>query len=161
MHLGYLDFNARDATLPRRTFLRSAGGAVLSGFAVSACADGAQGGFKGAGRMSIATAEDWIDTFFNGGADAIVHYYADDVVFEDVTLFQTIANKDDLHRAFVPFNNAGPDSPAGVHQFDVIRYDGGRVEQALGVARDGVPEHYTPALWTTWSMDTLASLDLV
>lgn len=105
--------------------------------------------------MNITTGEDWIDTFFTGGAEAIVHYYADDFVFEDVTLFQTINNKDDLYRAFLPFGNAGPDSPAGVHQFDVVRYDGGEASTHRGVKRSGVPEGYTAELWGTLTADIL------
>lgn len=62
-----------------------------------------------------------------------VDYYADEFVFEDVTFFQTIDNKDDLYRAFLPFNDGKPDSPAGVHQFDVIRYDGGRAGSRRGI----------------------------
>ncbi|MGE3771768.1 MAG: hypothetical protein AB7I32_02515 [Gammaproteobacteria bacterium] len=158
MHLAYLDFG-RDAK-PRRDFLRRAGAAVLGGFGARALAAEPAPGFKRSGRMNIATAEDWIDTFFTGGADAIVHYYADDFVFEDVTLFQTISDKGDLHRAFLPFDDAGPDSPAGVHQFDVIRYDGGPAGDYRGVARSDVPANYSPALWQTWSADTLAGAAL-
>ncbi len=160
MHLGYLDYTkSAPATSSRRDLLRRAGAAVLGGFAAGAFANDGQG-FKGSGRMDLATAEDWIDTFFSGGADAIVHYYADEFVFEDITLFQTISNKEDLHRAFLPFDDAGPESPAGVHQFDVIRYDGGPAGDRKGVIRDGVPENYTPELWQTWSADTLAGAAL-
>lgn len=162
MHLGYLDaMRATDIDPARRAFLRRGGTALLTAASAGALAnETAVRGFKGEGRMNLATGEDWIDTFFNGGAEAIVHFYADEFVFEDVTLFQTIDNKEDLYRAFLPFNNAGPDSPAGVHQFDVIRYDGGAAGEHRGVQRSSPPDHYTPALWALWSGDTLAGATL-
>lgn len=158
MHLGYLDA-MRDADLSpaRRQFIQRLGTSLLAaGAAGQVRADTAVvQGFKGIGRMGMASGEDWIDTFFNGGAEAIIHYYADDFVFEDVTLFQTINNKEDLYRAFLPFNNAGPDSPAGVHQFDVVRYDGGLAGDRRGIRREGVPENYTPELWGELTRDVL------
>jgi steroid delta-isomerase-like uncharacterized protein len=161
MHLGYFD-QTSPATAQRRRFLAYLGGAAVTasvGINGSIAGEPVKG-FKGAGRMNLSTGEDWIDTFFNGGAEAIVHYYADDFVFEDVTLFQTIDNKDDLYRAFLPFANNGPDSPAGVHQFDVIRYDGGLAGDRKGIKRDPMPENYSPELWQTWSGDALAGIDL-
>ena len=152
MHLGYLDA-ARQGALPsasRRTFLLGAGASLVAGgLGGSARAADSTRGFKGDGLMNMSTGEDWIDTFFTGGAEAIVHYYADEFVFEDVTLFQTIDNKEDLYRAFLPFNDEGPDSPASVHQFDVIRYDGGPAGTHRGVQRAMAPGNYTPALWST------------
>ena len=160
MHLGYLEAMKNAAVeLPRRRFLRHAGTALFGAAAGDALAADTPRGFKGDGRMNMTSGEDWIDTFFNGGAEAIVHYYAEEFVFEDVTLFQTIDNKDDLYRAFLPFNNAGPDSPAGVHQFDVIRYDGGLAGDMRSVTRPGRPENYTPESWQTWSTDALKGID--
>ena len=83
MHLAYLDPMRRadlDAELSagRRQFLRNAGATLLvGGVAPSvAFAEGAAGkGFKGSGRMGMGTGEDWIDTFFNGGAAEIVHHH--------------------------------------------------------------------------------------
>lgn len=162
MHLGYLDA-ARSGALPspsRRSFLLGAGASLaVAGLGRAAEAADSIRGFVGQGPMNLTTGEDWIDTFFTGGAEAIVHYYADEFVFEDVTLFQTIANKEDLYRAFLPFNDAGPDSPAGVHQFDVIRYDGGPAGTHRGVRRTAVPANYTPALWNTWSAAALQGAD--
>jgi len=158
MHLGYFEHMRNCELSPaRRQFLQHLCAAgVAAGISGPVCAaDTPSKGFKGTGRMSVTTGEDWIDTFFNGGAEAIVHYYADDFVFEDVTLFQTIDNKEDLYRAFLPFNNAGPDSPAGVHQFDVVRYDGGPAGDLRGVKREGVPENYTPELWGELTRDVL------
>ncbi|MGH7960516.1 MAG: hypothetical protein ACRERD_01665, partial [Candidatus Binatia bacterium] len=117
MHLAYYIQQQMDAgKLSRRRFLRNVG--LASGLAMGLTPTLASAkGFKGEGEMNLSSGEDWIDTFFTGGADAIIHYYADPFVFEDITLFQTITTKEELHAAFVPFNNAGPDSPAGVHQF--------------------------------------------
>ncbi|MGE3390928.1 MAG: hypothetical protein AB7O21_13055 [Gammaproteobacteria bacterium] len=159
MHLGYLE-HMRDTPLgpARRRFLQGLGASLLTG---AACAEDAPTkGFKGSGRMNLASGEDWIDTFFTGGAEAIVHYYADDFVFEDVTLFQAIDNKEDLYRAFLPFANEGPDSPAGVHQFDVVRYDGGPAGDLRGVKREGIPENYTPELWQELTRDIFLGADL-
>jgi len=170
MHLAYLDTMRKvDLNNDRRRFLKTAGASILVGGLAPSLAFGADAvttssgkGFKGKGAMGMSTAEDWIDTFFNGGASEIIHYYAEKFVFEDATLFQTISDKDELYRAFLPFNNAGPDSPAGVHQFDVIRYDGGHVgkSKGRGIARKGVPEGYSPEAWTLASKDTLAGIDL-
>ena len=162
MHLGYLDaMRSADIAPARRTFLRHTGAALLAvGLGADAhAADTPVRGFKGAGHMHMGTGEEWIDTFFTGGAQAIIHYYADEFVFEDVTLFQTINNKEDLYRAFLPFDDAGPDAPAGVHQFDIIRYDGGLASAQRAVPRTGIPEHYTPELWASWSTDALAGID--
>lgn len=162
MHAAYLeDHRTEELSLLRRRFMSQAGAAfVLGGFAARSSAETqSTHGFKGNGAMNIGTGEDWIDTFFNGGADAIVHYYADDFVFEDVTLFQTINNKEDLYRAFVPFNNAGPDSPAGVHQFDVVRYDGGLASTHRGIQRAGIPENYTAELWQSLTGDIFLGAD--
>lgn len=162
MHLGYLEA-MQDADLEpfRRAFLKRAGAALLAagGAGRVAAATTPRHGFKGEGRMSMATGEDWIDTFYNRGAAEIVHYYADDFVFEDVTLFQTINNKEDLYRAFLPFGNAGPDSPGGVHQFDIIRYDGGLTSTPRGAARAGIPENYTAELWASLSADAATGID--
>lgn len=165
MHLAYLESMRRQdlASAARREFLRKSGAALLvAGQLPSQAfgADPAARGFKGSGRMDMSTGEEWIDTFFTGGAEEIVHYYADDFVFEDVTLFQAISSKEDLYRAFLPFNNAGPDSPAGVHQFDIVRYDGGKAGDRRHIARKGVPEGYTPELWAQWSADSLMGADL-
>lgn len=166
MHLAYLEpMRSTDLSAGRRDFLKTAGASILIGGLAPAqafAADAGTGGkgFKGRGRMGMSTGEDWIDTFFNGGAAEIVHYYADDFVFEDVTLFQTISNKDELYRAFLPFNNNGPDSPVGVHQFDIIRYDGGLAKNSRGIARKSLPEGYDAASWAAQSSGTLAGIDL-
>lgn len=110
-------------------------------------------GFKGSGRMSPATAEDWIHTFFFGGADEIIHYYADDFVFEDLTFFQAIDNKEDLYRAFVQFSN--PQDVAetsGTHDFDIIRYDGGLAGDQRTVMMPK-PERWAQDEWDQWTAE--------
>lgn len=164
MHLAYLDRIPEATRLDRRKLLQAGAAMVLGGFGGAAAAASATPtatrGFKGSGRMGMSTAEDWIDTFFEGGADAIVDYYADRFVFEDVTLFQAIDTKAELHRAFLPFANLGPDSPAGVHQFDVIRYDGGRAGDRRAVMRSDVPAGYTAEAWAQLSAPTRMGADL-
>lgn len=165
MHLAYLEqMKMLEVSADRRRFLMR-GASLLAAGSLSFPALGAEAparpkGFRGGGRMDMSSGEDWIDTFFNGGAEQIVHYYADDFVFEDATLFQAIDNKDDLYRAFLPFNNNGPDSPAGVHQFDVIRYDGGKAGDRKHIARKGIPEGYTAEEWATWSRTPLMGIAL-
>src|SRR5690606_14313686 len=51
------------------------------------------------------------------------------------------------------------DSPAGVHQFDVIRYDGGPAGDRRGLARSTMPEGYGAEEWQTWSADALLGID--
>src|SRR3546814_2023117 len=94
-------------------------------------------GFKGTGPMSFSTAQDWIRTFFNS-AEEIIDYYADPFVFEDTTLYQTITDRDELYAAFLPFANKDPNSPNGLHYFDVIRYDGGKAWPGRGQLREEI-----------------------
>jgi len=125
-------------TISRRKMLALGAGAVgAAALPAPALAD-----FKGEGRMNFGTGQDWIKTFFTS-ADEIITYYADEFVFEDATLFQTITNKEELHAAFVPFENQDPDSPIGIHYFDVIRYDGGFAPGSRGTFREQRPEEYT------------------
>ena len=109
--------------------------------------------------MGMSTGEDWIDTFYTGGAETIINYYADDFVFEDITLFQTITDKETLWKAFLPFGDAGPDSPAGVHHFDVVRYDGGPAGDRKGVIRPQKPNNYAPDEWLRVTQDVTIGAD--
>lgn len=151
--------------MARRNVLKGAlgvGAAIVSATILGSgpAAAAQQVGFKGSGRMGMATGDDWIHTFFTGGADKIIYYYADDFVFEDITFQQTINTKEDLYRAFVPFNNAGPNSPLGVHQFDIIRYNGGTADGVINQFSQIVPEGYTPEKWAEVSKDTRLGGDL-
>ena len=164
MHLGFLNSEADDKTddeklNSRRKFMKTAGAMIsVAGLAPSAAFAGKnkEPGFNGTGRMGMSTGEDWIDTFYTGGAEAIIHYYADDFVFEDITLFQTIQDKDELYRAFLPF---GKGSPAGEHQFDVLRYDGGMAGDRTAQLRMQNPGGYSDAEWQHWSHDTFLGAD--
>lgn len=159
MHLGYLNSDLDDKPLNRRQLLKAGAAITVAGMApataFSANRDNHKG-FKGEGRMGMSTGEDWIDTFYTGGAEAIIHYYADDFVFEDITLFQTITDKDELYRAFLPF---GEGSPAGEHQFDVLRYDGGLAGDRTCQLRIEKPKGYSDADWAMWTKDTFLGAD--
>lgn len=93
------------------------------------------------------SAQDWVTAFFTKGADEVLGYYADDFLWEDIEFMQTITTKEDLYKAFVVFNNSGPESPFGVHKFDVLTYDGGPAGHARGVKRQGdVPDDWRGGL---------------
>lgn len=159
MHLGFLNSEINykpdeEILSSRRKFVKTAGAMIsVAGLApsVAFAAKAKEQGFNGTGRMGMSTGEDWIDTFYTGGAEAIIHYYADDFVFEDITLFQTIQDKEELYNAFLPF---GKGSPAGEHQFDVLRYDGGMAGDRTAQLRTKNPGGYTDAEWQHWSHDT-------
>ena len=71
-------------------------------------------------------------------------YYADDFVWEDIEFAQTITTKEELYKAFIVFNDSGPESPFGVHKFEVLSFDGGRTPLAKAQTRDvGAPEGWT------------------
>jgi steroid delta-isomerase-like uncharacterized protein len=147
MHLGYL--NQERSPLDRRTMLRGgalgAGLLLAGGMTTAASAEAAAA--CGAGTRSLTAGQKWIDAFFHQGARAVADYYADDFVFEDIILFQMINTKADLLRAFEPFDNYGPDSPLGVHQFDIIRYNGGTRSNQADQFRTGTPPGYDAAYW--------------
>jgi len=162
MHLAYLDqMKNVDLSLERRKFLKAGAAITIGGLAPSLAFGASKGpsGFKGTGRMGMSTGEDWIDTFFTGGADVIIDYYADNFVFEDLTFFQCIDNKEELYRAFLPFNNSGPDSPLGVHHFDIVRYDGGPAGDRTALIRNKKPDNYTDKEWEIWSKESKAGAD--
>ena len=103
-------------------------------------ADGADvrvGSGYGGQKKDFAAAQDWVSAFFNKGADVVLGYYADNFVWEDIEFCQTITTKEDLYKAFLVFNNSGPDSPFGVHKFEVLTYDGGPAGASRGVTRQG------------------------
>jgi steroid delta-isomerase-like uncharacterized protein len=105
-------------------------------------------GMAGGSRRykDFAAAQDWVTAFFEKGAEEVLAYYADDFVWEDIEFGQTITTKEELYKAFVVFNNSGPDSPFGVHTFEMISYDGGSVSNSKAETRkDGVPAGWNPA----------------
>ena len=86
---------------------------------------------------TFQSAQDWVTAFFDKGAEEVLGYYADDFVWEDIEFMQTITTKEELYKAFVVFNNSGPESPFGVHKFEVLTYDGGPAGDSKGVTRQG------------------------
>lgn len=122
--------NPRQRDIARRLREGAATTTTISG--------GAQENAGGARQWrGFDAAQDWVTAFFTKGAEEVLGYYADDFVWEDLEFMQTITTKEDLYKAFVVFNNSGPDSPFGVHKFDVLSYDGGPAGHARGVKRKG------------------------
>jgi steroid delta-isomerase-like uncharacterized protein len=87
--------------------------------------NGAPAVVGGHSQKDFASAQNWVTAFFEKGAEEVLGYYADGFVWEDIEFAQTITTKEDLYKAFVVFNNSGPTSPFGVHEFEMISYDGG------------------------------------
>ncbi len=88
-------------------------------------------------RRNFNTAQDWVTSFFTKGAEEVLGYYADDFVWEDIEFYQTITTKEELYKAFIVFNDSGPDSAFGVHKFEVLTYDGGPAGPSRCVKRQG------------------------
>ena len=93
-------------------------------------------------RKDIGTAQDWVTAFFDKGAEDVLGYYADDFVWEDIEFAQTVTTKDELYKAFVVFNNSGPDSPFGVHKFNMISYDGDRCQPQRAQTNRERPDYW-------------------
>ena len=74
--------------------------------------------------MSYRFAVLWLKAF-RESADKVCELYADDFLFEDLMLGQSITDKDDLRRAFAPYANDDPTNGIGVHQFRIDGYIGG------------------------------------
>ena len=141
-----------------RSLLGAAGAAGAVGLAGCATADAASGGVQAMPAASATpprqyknfqAAQDWVTAFFDKGAEEVLGYYADDFVWEDIEFAQTITTKEELYKAFVVFNNSGPDSPFGVHKFEVITYDGGPAGASKGVTNTGP----MPADWQGYEAD--------
>ena len=140
----------------RRNFSKGvlglAGAAGIVG-ATSACATAPAG--KAAAHIpprltkNYQTAQDWVTAFFEKGAEEVLGYYADDFVWEDVEFMQTITTKEDLYKAFVVFNNSGPDSPFGIHKFEVLTFDGGPAGPSQCETRKGP----MPTEWQGYEAD--------
>lgn len=101
------------------------------------------GGGSWRGTKNFNTAQDWVTAFFDKGAEEVLGYYADDFVWEDIEFMQTITTKEELYKAFVVFNNSGPDSPFGTHKFEVLSFDGGPAGRGRAEKRQGG----VPAEW--------------
>ncbi|MFA7585543.1 MAG: hypothetical protein WCY11_05005 [Novosphingobium sp.] len=98
---------------------------------------------------SFSSAQDWVTAFFEKGAEEVLGYYADDFVWEDIEFMQTITTKEELYKAFLVFNNSGPDSDFGIHKFEVLTYDGGPAGSSKGVLRQGG----VPADWKSEGLE--------
>lgn len=123
--------------------------------------DGVSSMSGGRQRKSFQTAQDWVTAFFEKGADEVLGYYADDFVWEDIEFAQTITTKEELYKAFVVFNNSGPDSPFGMHKFEMVSYDGGTVPASRAQTRKGgVPEDWNPADYNRLASNILVGSDL-
>src|SRR3546814_7306834 len=99
---------------------------VLRGLRSPTMSTGVETQSHNARPKDFNSAQDWVNAFFDKGAEEVLGYYADDFVWEDIEFMQTINTMEDLYKAFVVFNNSGPDSPFGVHKFEVLSYDGDR-----------------------------------
>jgi steroid delta-isomerase-like uncharacterized protein len=68
--------------------------------------------------MSHAFAVKWLKAF-RESPEAVVALYADDFLFEDPILGQSIKSKDDLLRVFAPYANADTDNGIGINNFRI------------------------------------------
>ena len=73
--------------------------------------------------MSYRFAVLWLKAF-RDSPEKVCQLYADDFLFEDLMLGQSITDKADLARAFAPYANADPDNGIGVHEF--------RIDEVIG-----------------------------
>ena len=64
--------------------------------------------------MNYAFAIKWLKAF-RTSPEEVCALYADDFLFEDLMLDQSITDKDDLHRVFAPYANKDPDNGIGIH----------------------------------------------
>ncbi|GAB1423615.1 hypothetical protein MASR2M16_08490 [Thauera terpenica] len=153
MHILYAN-QVRDEHLSseQRAFARGLRiGAPLSISGESSIAGGAR-------RKNFASAQDWVTAFFEKGAEEVLAYYAEDFVWEDIEFAQTITTKEDLYKAFVVFNNSGPESPFGVHLFEMISYDGGLAPKG---SKPETRKEGMPAGWNAKDYHRLADKILI
>jgi steroid delta-isomerase-like uncharacterized protein len=73
--------------------------------------------------MSFRFAVMWLKAF-RESADKVCELYADEFLFEDLMLGQSITDKEDLARAFAPYANSDPGNGIGVHEF--------RIDEVIG-----------------------------
>lgn len=108
--------------------------------------EGATAMAGGQTRKNFATGSAWLSGFFDMGAQTIVDMYDDEFVWEDMEFDLTITDKEELFKFFTVFDNAGPDSPHGVHVFNLISYDGHQVSPSHAtLCPEGVPEGWDEA----------------
>ncbi|MUL46299.1 hypothetical protein FZI85_08840 [Mycobacterium sp. CBMA293] len=68
--------------------------------------------------MSHAFAVKWLKAF-RESAEAVVALYADDFLFEDPILGQSITSKDELLRVFAPYANKDTGNGIGINNFRI------------------------------------------
>lgn len=73
--------------------------------------------------MSFRFAVMWLKAF-RESADKVCELYADEFLFEDLMLGQSITDKASLARAFAPYANDDPGNGIGIHQF--------RIDEVIG-----------------------------
>jgi steroid delta-isomerase-like uncharacterized protein len=79
--------------------------------------------------MSHAFAVKWLKAF-RESPEAVVALYADDFLFEDPILGQSITSKDDLLRVFAPYANADTGNGIGINNF--------RIDEVVGDNRSAI-----------------------
>ncbi|UTI65405.1 hypothetical protein NBH00_04130 [Paraconexibacter antarcticus] len=88
--------------------------------------------------MNYAFAVKWLRGFRTSPED-VCALYADDFLFEDWMLDQTITDMEDLHRVFAPYANTDPDNGIGIHNFRIRGYEG---DERSGLIRwEWGPDH--------------------
>jgi steroid delta-isomerase-like uncharacterized protein len=139
-------------TVDQRTFLNG----LRAGHSVS-MSDGAPTVAAQTPRpKDFNSAQDWVTAFFTKGAEEVLGYYDDNFVWEDIEFAQTITTKEDLYKAFVVFNDSGPESPFGIHKFEVLSYDGARTTVATAQTRKGdIPAEWTPEIYHRYADNIL------
>lgn len=73
--------------------------------------------------MSHTFAVKWLKAF-RESPEAVVALYADDFLFEDPILGQSITSKDELLRVFAPYANADTENGIGINNF--------RIDEVIG-----------------------------
>ena len=165
MHLLYKGLiEDGDLSQERRNFLKTLGKTALAGGAASMLTSTATAETTPNAALSrnFETAERWLRGFFDLGAEEIVKLYADDFVWEDIELFKSITNKEELYKAFLPFDNPDPNSPFGEHRFELLVYDGGPAGVHKGVKRQSKapPEHWTEEEFRPYEEEIMQGADL-
>lgn len=88
--------------------------------------------------MNYAFAVKWLRGF-RTSPEEVCALYADDFLFEDWMLDQTITDMEDLHRVFAPYANTDPDNGIGIHNFRIRGYEG---DERSGLIRwEWGPDH--------------------
>ncbi|GAY15566.1 nuclear transport factor 2 family protein [Mycobacterium sp. shizuoka-1] len=91
--------------------------------------------------MSHAFAVKWLKAF-RESAEAVVALYADDFLFEDPILGQSITSKDELLRVFAPYANKDTENGIGINNF--------RIDEVVGDEKAAIYR------WT-WQAPTAAA----